>query len=199
MKILVAVPCSDEIDVGFVQCLLALNQIGEVRVMLMSGSLIYASREAMSAKAVEEGFDFVMWFDSDMTFPSTVLLDLVAHDKDMVTGICAMRRAPYLPCIYREVDGKLTSVTEWGTRLLEVDACGFGVVLVKVEILEKMFEKYQTCFQPMYGFGEDISFCKRVKELGYKIYADPNVEIGHIGKTVITKYAYKRGQDVSES
>lgn len=73
MKILVAVPCSDEIDVGFVQCLLALNQIGEVRVMLMSGSLIYASREAMSAKAVEEGFDYVMWFDSDMTFPSSFL------------------------------------------------------------------------------------------------------------------------------
>lgn len=190
MKVLVAVPCTDEIDVGFVNCLLGLKQMGETAVILLTGSLIYASREALADKAVNEGFDYVMWLDSDMTFPPTLMLDLIAQDKDIVTGICAMRRKPFLPCIFKEDDG-YKAITEWSDRLFEVDACGFGAVLTKVSVLEKMFDTYQTCFQPIYGFGEDLSFCKRAKELGYKIYANPNVEIGHIGKTIVTKDAFR--------
>lgn len=191
MKILIATPCNDEIDVGYVQCLLSLKRVGECAFLLLTGSLIYASREAIAEKAVNEGFDYVLWIDSDMTFPPTLLLDLIAHDKDIVTGVCAMRRHPYTPCVYIEKE-KYEAITDWPDRLFEVDACGFGAILTKVEVLEKMFEKYQTCFQPLPGFGEDMSFCRRAKELGFKIYADPNIDIGHIGKTIVKKDSFRR-------
>lgn len=191
MKILVATPCNDEIDVGYVQCLLSLKRVGECAFLLLTGSLIFASREAIAQKAVNEEFDYVLWIDSDMTFPPSLLLDLIAHDKDIVTGVCAMRRHPYTPCVYKEKE-KYEAVTEWPDRLFEVDACGFGAILTKVEVLEKMFDKYQTCFQPIYGYGEDMSFCRRAKELGYKIYADPNIDIGHIGKTIVKKDSFRR-------
>jgi GT2 family glycosyltransferase len=96
------------------------------------------------------------------------------------------------------VGEKLEFVKDFGDRLIKVDGCGFGVVLVKTEVLKKSFDEFRTCFQPIPGFGEDLSFCVRAKKLGYKLFADPNIEIGHIGKTVITKNAFRR-YDVKQS
>lgn len=198
MRTLIAIPCMDEMDSGFVQCLVNLRKVGEVDINILSGSLVYEARERLAGLAVDGEYDYVLWLDSDMMFPDTLLLDLLAQDKDIITGVCAARRPPYNPCIFRSVGEKLEFVTDFKDRLLEVDGCGFGVVLMKTEVLKKSFDEFRTCFQPIPGFGEDLSFCVRAKKLGYKLFADPNIEIGHIGKTVITKNAFRR-YDVSKS
>lgn len=197
MKTLIAIPCMDEIDVGFVQSLMDLQTVGETKTYFLSGSLIYEARERLAAMAVNNGFDHILWLDSDQMFKPTLMIDFVSSEKDMVTGVIPMRRPPYIPCVYKIKDDELKQVTELGDRLFEVDGCGFGAVFMKTEILQKCFDKYKTCFQPIYGYGEDLSFCLRVKELGYKIYADPRIDIGHIAKTVITKNMF-RGTNVSK-
>ena len=197
MKTLIAIPCMDEIDVGFVQSLMDLQTVGETKTYFLSGSLIYEARERLAAMAVNNGFDHILWLDSDQMFKPTLMIDFVSSEKDMVTGVIPMRRPPYIPCVYKVKDDELKQVTELGDRLFEVDGCGFGAVFMKTEILQKCFDKYKTCFQPIYGYGEDLSFCLRVKELGYKIYADPRIDIGHIAKTVITKNMF-RSKDVSK-
>ena len=197
MKTLIAIPCMDEIDVGFVQSLMDLQTVGETKTYFLSGSLIYEARERLASMAVNNGFDHILWLDSDQMFKPTLMIDFVSSEKDMVTGVIPMRRPPYIPCIYKIKDDELKQVTELGDRLFEVDGCGFGAVFMKTEILQKCFDKYKTCFQPIYGYGEDLSFCLRVKELGYKIYADPRIDIGHIAKTVITKNMF-RSKDVSK-
>lgn len=197
MKTLIAIPCMDEIDVGFVQSLMDLQTVGETKTYFLSGSLIYEARERLAAMAVNNGFDHILWLDSDQMFKPTLMIDFVSSEKDMVTGVIPMRRPPYIPCVYKIKDDELKQVTELGDRLFEVDGCGFGAVFMKTEILQKCFDKYKTCFQPIYGYGEDLSFCLRVKELGYKIYADPRIDIGHIAKTVITKNMF-RSKDVSK-
>ena len=197
MKTLTAIPCMDEIDVGFVQSLMDLQTVGETKTYFLSGSLIYEARERLAAMAVNNGFDHILWLDSDQMFKPTLMIDFVSSEKDMVTGVIPMRRPPYIPCVYKIKDDELKQVTELGDRLFEVDGCGFGAVFMKTEILQKCFDKYKTCFQPIYGYGEDLSFCLRVKELGYKIYADPRIDIGHIAKTVITKNMF-RSKDVSK-
>lgn len=197
MKTLIAIPCMDEIDVGFVQSLMDLQTVGETKTYFLSGSLIYEARERLAAMAVNNGFDHILWLDSDQMFKPTLMIDFVSSEKDMVTGVIPMRRPPYIPCVYKIKDDELKQVTELGDRLFEVDGCGFGAVFMKTEILQKCFDKYKTCFQPIYGYGEDLSFCLRVKKLGYKIYADPRIDIGHIAKTVITKNMF-RSKDVSK-
>ena len=34
-------------------------------------------------------------------------------------------------------------------------------------------------------YGEDLAFCKRFTDIGGKIYADPAVQLGHIGHIAI--------------
>lgn len=196
MKTLIAIPCMDEIDVGFVQSLMDLKTVGETKTYFLSGSLIYEARERLSAMAVDNGFDHVLWLDSDMMFKPTMMLDFVSSNVDMVTGIIPARRPPFIPCVYRKEGDKLIQMTEFDGHLTEIDGCGFGAVFMKTEILEKCFDKFKTCFMPVYGFGEDLSFCLRARELGYKIYCDPRIDFCHIGKTVITKDMWRK--DVSK-
>lgn len=197
MRTLIAIPCMDEMDSGFVQCLVDMRHVGEVDTTILSGSLVYEARERLAALACDGEYDYVLWLDSDMMFPSTLMLDLLAQDKDFIAGVCAARRPPYMPCVYRKDGDGLKFYTEWKDRIFEIDGCGFGVVLMRTKLLKESFDKFHTCFQPMPKFGEDLSFCLRAKELGYSLFADPNIEIGHIGKTVISKNAWRR--NVSKS
>ena len=96
-----------------------------------------------------------------------------------------------MPCVYRKDGDGLKFYTEYTDRIFEIDGSGFGVVLMKTKLLKDSFDKFKTCFQPIPGFGEDLSFCIRAKQLGYQLFADPNIEIGHIGKTVISKNAWR--------
>lgn len=198
MKTLVAIPCFDEMDAGFVQSLVDMKPVGEIRILVLSGSLIYEARERLASFAIQNGYDHVLWLDSDIMFPSTLLVEMSAQDKDIVTGVIAARRAPFYPCVYRSEGKKLNPVLEFDGHLTKVDSCGFGAVLMKTEVLEKMFDEFKTCFQPILGYGEDLSFCVRAKKLGFDIWADPNIDIGHIGKTVLRKDTY-RSENVRQS
>lgn len=198
MKTLIAIPCFDEMDAGFVQCLVDMKPVGDIRTLVLSGSLIFEARERLADFAIQNGYDHVLWLDSDTMFPSTLLIDMMAQDKDILTGVVAARRPPYYPCVYLSNGEKLEPVKDFDGHVIRVDSCGFGAILMKTEVLERMFEEFHTCFQPILGYGEDLSFCIRAKKLGYEIYADPNIDIGHIGKTVIRKDSFRR-ENVSES
>lgn len=187
MRTLIAIPCMDEIDVEFVQCLMDLKRVGDAEVKFLSGSLVYEAREMLAAYAVEKEFDYVLWLDSDTVFHETLMLDFVSSDRDMISGVIPARRPPYPSLCYKAVDNKLVPITEYEERVMPIDGCGFGAVLMKTKILKESFDRFQTCFQPVKGFGEDLSFCLRARELGYQIFCDPRIEIGHIGKKIFRR------------
>jgi hypothetical protein len=58
-------------------------------------------------------------------------------------------------------------------------------MLIKREVFEGMSEPwFDMPWQTTRGYmGEDVFFCKKAQELGYKVYIDHDVshEIGHIG------------------
>ena len=52
------------------------------------------------------------------------------------------------------------------------------------------------------GFGEDLSFCWRARECGYKVLLDPTVKCGHVGHIVVTEQffnAYGGAKNESKS
>ena len=69
MKTLIAIPCMDTIPVGFMQSILYLNKPEGTSVCFRPNSLIYDSRNILSLTAIQEGYDRVLWVDSDMMFP----------------------------------------------------------------------------------------------------------------------------------
>lgn len=202
LKILIAVPSMDYVAAGFAQCLATLNKIGQCAVAFVCGSLIYDARNKLAAQALKMEADYVMWFDSDMTFaPDTMrqlLKTMEAHDDaGLVSGVYFRRSAPYTPVIFDTfdiVDGKAVWTDyekDFDDSVVEVGGVGFGCVLVKSDVLIDCFGKYETCFSPIAKVGEDLSFCWRARELGYKTYVDTSVKCGHVGQVVVTEGLYK--------
>ena len=210
MKTLIAIPCLDMMHTDFVTSLTGLRHDGNVKFIYSASSLVYDSRNSLARRAIVEGFDRVLWLDSDMKFSPDLLHKLAAdldEGRDMVSGIYITRKPPYKPVIFEKVgydhiEGSM-EVKPYAhsyynypqDQIFEVEACGFGAVLMNTSLLKEVEQNYGLPFAPILGFGEDISFCLRVKELGKKMYCDSNVKVGHVGMCVYSEEMYLKGKE----
>ena len=208
MKFLIAIPCMDSVATGFAESLLNLEKPGDTKVCFKTGSLIYDSRNLLSLTAMEGEFDRVLWLDSDMSVPPDALarlaIDMSYTDADMVTGLYFRRKFPVTPVIFRDVDspkeinGTMTAQVDCykdypKESLFQVGACGFGCVLMKVDLLKKLWKDYGPPFSPVMWAGEDITFCWHVKQAGGKIMCDSKVKCGHIGSITYGEWMAQKG------
>ena len=75
--------------------------------------------------------------------------------------------------------------------VFEVAGCGFGCVITKTTVFLDLLLNGKALFAPERGFGEDISFCIRARELGHKIWCDSSIKCGHIGQLTIDESVYE--------
>ena len=207
MKILIAVPCMDQVPFTFAQSLSTLEKIGECKLAMKSGSLIYTSRNSLAMMAIQMDADFVFWLDSDMVFKSDTLVRMMdtlkKNDLDILTGLYFRRVPPYSPVLFDKLEqnGEITEFSEFKTvpeGLFEVGGCGFGCVLMKTDVFFDVQSKFGNMFAPRGNNGEDVAFCIRARECGYKIYCDPSIVCGHVGYSVIDDQFYRVFQKTLE-
>lgn len=202
MKIFVAIPCMETLPVDFVISLERLKRIGNTTINYSVGSLVYASRDHLASQAIQENADYILWLDSDMVFDSTFLIDAMKHmdeGKDFVSGLYFRRKAPFTPVLYKTIrmgmfpgEGISVEYDDYPENsVFEIDACGFGGVLMKVDMLKDIIDKEHHAFAPILGYGEDISFCIRAKKNGYKLWCDSSLKMGHIAKLVADESTFK--------
>ena len=205
MKVLIAIPCMDQVPAPFAQSLAMIRKgENEAAVAFQMGSLIYTSRNSLAAKAIEMEADLILWLDSDMVFSPDLLLRLQKRmdedELDIVTGLYFRRVPPFTPVIFdglemTEKGCEWSEFTEIGTDPFEVGGCGFGCVLMKAEVLMNVQGKFGCMFNPLNNMGEDLSFCWRARECGFKIVCDPGIICGHVGYSVINDKFFQSYQD----
>ena len=192
-KILICVPCMDMVASGFAQSLAMLQKGGnETAIMFQVGSLIYDARNKLAKQAIKMQADYTMWFDSDMIFHPDTMIRLLDHNAPIVSGAYFRRSPPYHLVAFDKCD---TENREWTDLPLpkETVKCGgvgFGCVLVRTDVLLDVAAKYKTWFEPMNGFGEDLSFCYRARQCGYDVLLDPSISCGHVGHIVVNEDFY---------
>ena len=162
-------------------------------IMFQVGSLIYDARNRLAKEAIKLGAEWTMWFDSDMIFKPDTMLRLLEHKAPIVSGAYFRRSPPYHLVAFDKCD---TDKREWTdlklpTETVSCGGVGFGCVLVKTEVLFEVAAKFGTWFEPMNGFGEDLSFCWRARDCGYDILLDPSITCGHVGHIVVNEDFYK--------
>lgn len=199
MKILIAIPCMDMVHTAFCRSLVGMKPVGDhVEFRFAQSSLIYDSRNQIAEYAVKKKFDRVLWLDSDMTFEPDLLYRLnedLNSGLGIVSGLYTTRKKKITPCIYKSINpsGRLgmpeapAYMDYPKDDVFEVAGCGFGAVMMDVEILSDVMKAYGYMFSPVVGMGEDLSFCFRVSSLGRKIYCDSRIKLGHIGQFEYTE------------
>lgn len=211
-KILIAVPCMDQVPAQFANSIATLTSYGiegvEISLRFNLGSLVYTSRNYLALMAMQDEADLIMWFDSDMVFNPDTLLRLlkdIDDGADFVTGVYYRRTSPFTPTLFSKLDINEEGVAIWDQieevpdkGLFEVAGCGFGCVLMKTDIARDVFKKFGRLFSPIGEVGEDLSFCWRARECGYKLLCDPDIPLGHVAHTMVTKDFYKNYKKASE-
>lgn len=135
-----------------------------------------------------ERYDYLFSVDSDIVFEKDTLKKLLSHNKDVVSGIYIQRKEEKVLEIYRlNGNGGVSNIPFseiQGNQLAEISACGFGCVLIKSDVIRKIGYPqfiYRDALDHKDTVSEDVYFCARAIEEGFKIWADTTVLCEHIG------------------
>ena len=205
VKTLIGIPCMDSIPTVTVKSLVGLSfDNGDVVEMSFTmNSLVYDARNSLAQKACENGYDRIMFIDSDMIFEEDLYKRLSARldeGYDFMTGIYFTRRTPILPVIYSDVymENNTPTAVEFKDypkdSIFKVSACGFGGCMMTTKMLLDIAKKYGLPFSPILGFSEDLSFCIRAREAGYNLFCDSSIKMGHKSHCIVTEAEYLKGE-----
>ncbi|MDA8940739.1 ANP1/MMN9/VAN1 family protein [bacterium] len=191
-RISIVVPTRDMVHSGFAFSLTQLIKTSEnagIETFLFfnSGSVLLNQREKLIKSSMEVESDYTLWLDSDMTFPSTTLLRLLSHDKEIVGCNYKKRSNPQTPVAYKEIGNWDSWVSlDEEKDLVEVEGVGMGCILIKTDLFKEINKPY---FEFTYNketddwLGEDFNLFGKFRNIGKNIYIDTNLsrEIGHLG------------------
>ena len=150
----------------------------------------------------------MLWLDSDMDFQPDLMSRLMQvmddNNLEIVGGLYFARREPMIPVVYEKVgyyhDEEKDEVAPAALNyyeypkdeLFSCEGIGFGGILVTTDLIKRVQEKYGLPFSPILGFGEDLSFCIRARDVGATIWCDSRIKLGHIGLKTYTEDMYAR-------
>lgn len=213
MSTMIAVPCLDMIQVSFASSLIQMLGSGvlrDVSIAFEAGSLVHEARNRLALKAINEGYERVLWLDSDMVF-TPELAEKLSEDldegRDFVSAVYFMRRLPTKPMIAKSLDwyehdtlGAQEYVEIYEDypkeQIFAIAGCGFGAVMMKTELLKQIAVNFRCGpFTPMPRLSEDYSICWRLKQMGVDMYADSRIPVGHCGMKVYGPQDYTRSDE----
>lgn len=202
-KIALAMPSHDNVPVYFAQDLasLVMHTVAHLPegvqfgVNLCAGTYVHSARQSLVEALCRSGVTHILWIDTDMRFPRDALFRLLKHDKPIVGINYSKRSFPTEFVAIKKIgwnDGepslRLNTLKD-STGLEEVDAIGFGLVLMRTSVLANLPDPKD---KPWFWFdwvpgvgqvGEDVYFCELLRKHGHTIYVDHDLSkaCAHIG------------------
>jgi hypothetical protein len=207
MKINIVVPTHDQVPAMFAYDLAQLvaytvavmPEDTAIGVTFLPGTYIHTARQELMQHCLANGDDYVLWLDSDMRFPKETFAHLIQHKVPIVGINYAKRRLPPDTVAIKTLGlvgsgdkpERLYPDPE-ETGLVEVDAVGFGVLLMRMDdfrdippLSEGAWFDQRYIPETDQWIGEDVSFCIMLREkMGMKILVDQDLSYAcaHIGQ-----------------
>jgi GT2 family glycosyltransferase len=134
-------------------------------------------------------YSHILWIDSDTLFDPPDFKKLLDRDVDIVAGCCKKDDKLYTVSKYEVREGESMMCLEdkdlTGEDLIEARGFGFAFVLIKRGVFEKIERPwFETTMKRYAGkehfVGEDIFFCLKAQEYGFKLWIDPTVKVKHL-------------------
>ena len=175
------------------QIALLQNSIAMTHSFCIGNALIHDARNRMVSWFMnrEECTD-LLFIDADIHWDPMDALKLITSPHDVIGGAYPQKRD----------DAELFNVSILGkgaTDLLLADYIGTGFMKISKKAIKMMMKKYEDkkYSDPIgnicYGLfespiengkitGEDATFCRRWRNIGGKVFIDPNMTLHHIGR-----------------
>lgn len=190
-KLAVLVPCRNQVDTIFTQCLVEMVKTTQaakvdIEVVYDMSTILLNQRENLAKAALDMNAQYALWLDSDMMFPSTTALRLLAHRRPIVAANYMKRSVPLTTVAYSKLgDWESWLPLESQDGMEKVEGIGMGVFMMQTEILHDLKKPWFAFEHDENGWhGEDFYFQKALRKAGYDILVDMNLsrQIRHIGQ-----------------
>ena len=190
IRLSICIPTGGTMNTNTVSCLLeAFTAYRQPKhVSFLKGGYSYQNRNIGIQNAKTVGATHILFIDPDMIFPIDTIQKLMDADKDIVGANYHEKKVPVLSTIKkRNKKDKNIPIDEDNIpkELFEVFALGGGMMLVKMDVFDKIKSPY---FQAPSGesihdfMTEDVWFCERVQKAGIKVWCDGSLEVHHAGE-----------------
>lgn len=134
---------------------------------------------------------WLLMIDEDVV-PSQNPLEMIEVDKDIVVAPAPIYQYKVLWNIYKtDLKGFWVPVDlSKEKELIEIDAAGTGCILIKRRVLEAIKSPFKRIFDEdgIETMGLDLSFCKKAKERGFKIFASIKHKCSHYKTLDLIKF-----------
>lgn len=170
-------------------------------------TIVATARQIAVNKVLEDpDAEMLMFIDDDMTFGPGDYFALEKQleeneDIDCIGGLCFGNSIPTKPCVFGLVEGHEEYNREniwWHVltdyprdQTFQTYLTGMAFMLISRKMLDAMRrdengEIIQNYLHFHYDhpmvFNEDLAFCMKARDAGFKIWVDSRVKIGHISK-----------------
>lgn len=191
-KLAVLIPCRDTLHSAHAMSLAEMvkfNTMNDIdtHVFMDASTILLTQRERLATHALELGAEYMLWLDSDIVFPATTAVRLLAHNEDLVAANYVRRQLPAKGVAY-EVIGEWENPLPFDIYddLVPVEGIGMGCMLMKTEILEQLPKPwFEFGWSPESNdfLGEDMIFCQKMAAVGYQLKVDSvlSQELRHLG------------------
>lgn len=177
-------------------------------------SVVSRARNLLAQDMLESTCDYLLFIDSDINFEPEDILRLMAWAQDPKKGIVAAvprtrsETKTYIATLDHDENNDLTMN---GMGLVRAKRVATAFMLVRREVFTSMVEahpdwKYLDArsgrtIPCLFDFqltdegymGEDFLFCDRARALGFEVWVDPSISLGHMG---VQEYVGSYGTDV---
>lgn len=189
-RILIAIPCKNDIEADTFKSIydLIVPEGYTTQFQYFYGYAVDQVRNLI-ADWVVKGFDYLFAVDHDMVFPPDTLCKLLSHDKDLVSAVYRQRLEDQHIELYDSKYQRLGVKDIKSQALMSIGACGFGCVLVKRNVLAEVGYPqfvYHQSLDHNKTFSEDLDFCQKANEKGFKLFADASILCNHIGSKMFS-------------
>jgi len=171
-----------------------IKSFGELAICTISDYAPHdRAREYLVNTAIDAKCDYLMFVDADTITPEITFgmlyPQMLKTKAALISGHYYRRGFPFTSHWSRRISSGVSyveSTPHSGTT--EIDCCGLGCALVDMKFVSLMSKPFFKIAQNSKGdtIWEDAYFCKKIQDVGGKIFATSDVRCGHLyTRTVI--------------
>jgi glycosyltransferase involved in cell wall biosynthesis len=196
-RVLIATPCLDQkVDAYFVHSLCESIKLGlkhdlDIKcVFLANESILPMARNELFNLAYHDNYDIMVFIDDDEQWEPDALIEVLLSEKDVVAIPVVNKGDKKIE--FNILYDKVNLDTD---GFFEIKSSGTGFLKLSRKVVVDLYEsntelvfrtkKLRNICEYTYlngsFVGEDITLCRKIKELGYKIWVNPKFTVNHIG------------------
>ncbi len=129
----------------------------------------------------------ILFIDSDVIFKKDDVEKMERHleRSDAVTGVCVHGLPPHQPMLWKK-EGNDYELIPTPKEMSPIGAAGGAFLGISAKVVEALpKDPFDNVFEDGNTHGEDISVCHRITGLGFTLWVDPEIKVGHIRQNIM--------------